>query len=87
VSVLAERRLSGNENDRLPKTLGRQHRNDHQLATVGQLAGRPGIYVAHTDDDLKNYLLEDLDSPSHEDSSEAGRASLVSYLKNYIAAV
>lgn len=25
VSVLAERRLSWNENDRLPKTLGRQH--------------------------------------------------------------
>lgn len=64
-----------------------EHRNDHQLATVSQLAGRPGIYVAHTDDDLRNYLLDDLDSPSHEDPSEAGRASLVSYLKNYIAAV
>ncbi|MGO8484848.1 hypothetical protein AB9F39_37290, partial [Rhizobium leguminosarum] len=53
-----------------------EHRNDHQLATVSQLVGRPGIYVAHPDDDLRNYLLEELDSPSHEDSSEAGRASL-----------
>ncbi|MCA2409152.1 glucuronosyltransferase [Rhizobium leguminosarum bv. viciae 248] len=64
-----------------------EHRNDHQLATVSQLVGRPGIYVAHTDDDLRNYLLEELDSPSREDSSEAGRASLVTYLKNYITAV
>ncbi|MFF0950938.1 glycosyltransferase [Rhizobium leguminosarum] len=64
-----------------------EHRNDHQLATVSQLVGRPGIYVAHTDDDLRNYLLEELDSPSHEDPSEAGRASLVTYLKNYITAV
>lgn len=64
-----------------------EHRNDHQLATVSQLVGRPGIYVANTDDDLRNYLLEELDSPSHEDLSEAGRASLVTYLKNYITTV
>ncbi|MBY4587594.1 glycosyltransferase [Rhizobium redzepovicii] len=64
-----------------------EHRNDHQLATVGQLAGRPGIYVAHSDDDLRNYLLDDLDSPSHEDPSELGRASLVNYLKGYLATV
>jgi len=64
-----------------------EHRNDHQLATVGQLAGRPGIYVAHSDEDLKNYLLDDLDSPSREDPSEVGRASLVNYLKGYLATV
>ncbi|OWV80243.1 glucuronosyltransferase [Rhizobium sp. R634] len=64
-----------------------EHRNDHQLATVSQLEGRPGIYVAHTEEELKNYLLQDLDSPSHEDPSEAGRASLVSYLKGYLAEV
>lgn len=64
-----------------------EHRNDHQLATVGQLAGRPGIYVARTDEDLKNYLLDELDSPSHEDPSEVGRTSLVNYLKDYIAAI
>ncbi|AGS23030.1 glycosyltransferase family 28 protein [Rhizobium etli] len=62
-----------------------EHRNDHQLATVSQLVGRPGIYVAQSDDELKDYLLQDLDSPSHEEASDAGRASLVSYLKGYLA--
>lgn len=64
-----------------------EHRNDHQLATVSQLEGRPGIYIAHTDEELKNYLLEDLDSPAEQDPSEAGRASLVNYLKGYLAEV
>lgn len=63
-----------------------EHRNDHQLATVSQLVGRPGIYVAQNDEELKDYLLQDLDSPSHEDQSDAGRTSLVNYLKGYLAA-
>ncbi|MBX4959585.1 glucuronosyltransferase [Rhizobium lentis] len=63
-----------------------EHRNDHQLATVSQLAGRPGIYVAHSDNELKDYLLQDLDSPSHEDVSDTSRTSLVNYLKDYLAA-
>ncbi|MBB2696641.1 glucuronosyltransferase [Rhizobium phaseoli] len=63
-----------------------EHRNDHQLATVSQLIDRPGIYVAHDDDELKDYLLQDLSSPSHEDPSDVGRTSLVNYLKGYLAA-
>jgi UDP-N-acetylglucosamine transferase subunit ALG13 len=34
-----------------------EHRNDHQMATAEQLAGRPGIYVAWTAEDLKALLL------------------------------
>ncbi len=64
-----------------------EHRNDHQLATVSQLAGRPGIYVANNDEELKTYLLSDLTSPNQDDTSEAGRNSLVNYLKGYLATV
>lgn len=34
-----------------------EHRNDHQMATAEQLAGRPGIYVAWTTEELEALLL------------------------------
>jgi UDP-N-acetylglucosamine transferase subunit ALG13 len=60
-----------------------EHRNDHQLATVSQLEGRPGIYVARSDNELHDLLLQDMVAPALEDLPSANRDSLVSYLKNY----
>lgn len=33
-----------------------EHRNDHQLATCNQLAGRAGIYIAHTTEELADLI-------------------------------
>jgi len=35
-----------------------EHRNDHQLATVKQLAGRPGVYLANNESELLQLLTE-----------------------------
>ena len=37
-----------------------EHRNDHQLATVGKLAGRPGILVAKDETELPARIAEGL---------------------------
>jgi UDP-N-acetylglucosamine transferase subunit ALG13 len=37
-----------------------EHRNDHQLATVGKLAGRPGILVAQDESELAPRIAEGL---------------------------
>jgi len=63
-----------------------EHRNDHQLATVSQLSGRHGIYIAHTEHELKSHLLHDLQAPPIEEPTESDRASLVGYLRNYLRA-
>jgi UDP-N-acetylglucosamine transferase subunit ALG13 len=34
-----------------------EHRNDHQMATAEQLAGRPGIYVAWSVEELEALLV------------------------------
>ena len=39
-----------------------EHRNDHQLATVGQLDGRPGIGVAYEEADLRAAIAKGLES-------------------------
>lgn len=42
----------------------REHRNDHQLATVNALRGRPGIYVAVDVDELKSLARTALAPPT-----------------------
>jgi UDP-N-acetylglucosamine transferase subunit ALG13 len=37
-----------------------EHRNDHQIATVGKLAGRPGILVAMDESELAPRIAEGL---------------------------
>ena len=37
-----------------------EHRNDHQMATVGKLAGRPGILVAKDESELPARIAEGL---------------------------
>lgn len=41
-----------------------EHRNDHQMATARALRGRPGIYIAWSEDDVAALLLQDLAPPS-----------------------
>lgn len=40
-----------------------EHRNDHQAATANALRGRPGIYIADSDDALADLLQSRLDPP------------------------
>jgi UDP-N-acetylglucosamine transferase subunit ALG13 len=61
-----------------------EHRNDHQLATVSQLEGRPGIYVARSENELHDLLSSDIAAPAADEVPSANRELLVSYLKNYI---
>lgn len=42
----------------------REHRNDHQFATVAVLEGRPGIHVARTPEQLVALLGRKLEPPS-----------------------
>jgi UDP-N-acetylglucosamine transferase subunit ALG13 len=41
-----------------------EHRNDHQLATVRALSGRPGIYSAYDEDELAALMRRPLDVPA-----------------------
>ncbi len=44
-----------------------EHRNDHQVATVRALSGRPGIYCAADEAELTALLGQDLQSPPPAD--------------------
>ncbi|SFG20270.1 Glycosyltransferase family 28 C-terminal domain-containing protein [Novosphingobium sp. CF614] len=44
-----------------------EHRNDHQLATVRVLEGRPGVYIAHDEDDLVRLTAERHPAPNPVD--------------------
>ncbi|MFZ2994720.1 glycosyltransferase [Sphingobium sp.] len=41
----------------------KEHRNEHQLATASVLEGRSGIYVAHTGEQLVDFLSRPLEPP------------------------
>ena len=41
-----------------------EHRNDHQLATVRALSGRPGIYSAYDEPELAALVARPLDRPA-----------------------
>lgn len=61
----------------------REHRNDHQLATVQALEGREGIYIAHDDDALKHLLdrrHELIPSVPSEEQREQLRHRLVRFI-------
>lgn len=61
----------------------REHRNDHQMATVNSLRGRSGIYVAEGRDDLRSLLLRELAGPDATEaaaSRERLRASVSSFI-------
>lgn len=36
-----------------------EHRNDHQIATCEKLAGRRGVFVAYTEDELASFIKTD----------------------------
>lgn len=61
-----------------------EHRNDHQLATVSKLGGRPGIYVAQEKADMQALLsdLHALSSPSKLDPP--GRIRLQTHLQSIV---
>lgn len=57
-----------------------EHRNEHQLATCENLKHLKGCYIAHTDEELAEYLdrIEELEGGS---MSEFAGADLLSYIE------
>lgn len=61
----------------------REHRNDHQIATVNSLRHRSGIYVADSETELHALLLRRLDPPN-ESQVVASRDRLISVVSRCI---
>lgn len=63
-----------------------EHRNDHQLATVGQLDGRPGIVVAYEVADLRDAVARGLamEMGAAAADTAARRAQLTSAVDQFI---
>ena len=65
----------------------REHRNDHQLATVGKMATRPGVHVAKDESQLSDCLNQaiaaasDSSAPSIDDFADD---DFTSALRTYI---
>lgn len=64
-------------------TLG-EHRNDHQLATVDQLQGRSGIYIAHTENELEPLLRDNLAAPDSDQGGNPYKLLLINRLRGFI---
>lgn len=64
-----------------------EHRNDHQLATCAQLAGRQGIAIAHTAEELRAVLQSGSLAPASAEELQAKRGVFVSELSKRIAAL
>ncbi len=62
-----------------------EHRNEHQLATVAALCDRPGIHIAHSDEELEA-LLTTPDLTPFQLEQSANRTALVDRLRAFIAA-
>ncbi|WBO20855.1 glycosyltransferase [Sphingomonas abietis] len=45
----------------------KEHRNDHQLATVRGLEGRPGVQIAYDKDDLARFIAQPKPTPERQD--------------------
>ncbi|WP_428312171.1 glycosyltransferase [Hydrocarboniphaga sp.] len=62
-----------------------EHRNEHQLATVRQLAGRAGFYSATTEQELSELIRQraTLEMPNVRQS--ASKVSLIEHLAEFIA--
>jgi UDP-N-acetylglucosamine transferase subunit ALG13 len=60
-----------------------EHRNEHQMATVQQMRGRTGLYVAESPEELEELLLRRDLKPADNTPSNS-RAALVGFLKDYI---
>ncbi|MBB3659244.1 UDP-N-acetylglucosamine transferase subunit ALG13 [Rhizobium sp. BK650] len=62
-----------------------EHRNDHQLATVGALKERPGIYIAESKAQLNDLLLAgDLKPALASNEIERSKRRLQSYLREAV---
>lgn len=63
-----------------------EHRNDHQLATVGKLAGRPGILVAEDETLLAERIAEGLTladwSSAQSATAQALHGALAAFIEN-----
>lgn len=63
-----------------------EHRNDHQMATVGKLAGRPGILVAKDESELPARIAEGLAVPDwaavQSPTARALHGALAAFIEN-----
>ncbi len=61
-----------------------EHRNDHQMATIGALEGREGVYIARTAEDMATLVSRDLVPPGEallDPSHEALLNAVVTYIR------
>lgn len=63
-----------------------EHRNDHQLATVAGLAGRPGLYVANDADELAALVRRTDLVPAENAAQLPSRRQLIGNLQAYLNA-
>lgn len=62
-----------------------EHRNDHQLATVAQLRGRPGIFAAEDENGLSEALAEARTaSPPTGDAPSPTRSQLLQAIETFL---
>lgn len=61
-----------------------EHRNEHQLATAKQFEGKPGVYVAYTNDELIKLLDSHKDLNAGESISPYANKSLIDAVKEFI---
>ncbi len=61
-----------------------EHRNDHQLATVGKLAGRPGILVAQDETELPARIADGLALTDWQGQQSATAQQLYAALAAFI---
>lgn len=64
-----------------------EHRNDHQLATCRQLAGRVGINFAYNGEQLAELLVTGSIARTERDGSLVSRQALVENLSSYLRRV
>lgn len=60
-----------------------EHRNDHQMATIGVLEGRRGVYVARNIEDIATCLAQPLEAPDME-SMTLPRQALLNAITSHI---
>lgn len=62
-----------------------EHRNDHQLATVAQLRGRPGIFAAEDEKGLADAVALALVAPTADDTPSPTRGELMQALHAFLS--
>jgi UDP-N-acetylglucosamine transferase subunit ALG13 len=64
-----------------------EHRNDHQRATAARFAGRPGIYVAETEAQVRDFVTRAVLAGPAEAENAGDRENLIAAIADYLSAL